>query len=119
MNHFEWFASDPTAPSWERWFATASADDPHAIPGSRMTLSFREELHAVEAVLAGQGVALCSDIVVADDLARGALVKAHDLALPGYGFYPVHAAGHPRRETIEIFVRWIAAFAGSGQAPGG
>jgi LysR family transcriptional regulator, glycine cleavage system transcriptional activator len=111
--HFDWFANDPTSPNWKRWFEMASAGDPRARHGCQIALSFREELHAIEAVLAGQGVALCSDVIVADDLASGALVKVFDLALPGYGFYPVYAPGHPCRETIEVFVRWISAVAGA------
>ena len=110
--HFDWFANDPTAPNWKRWFEIASVDDPRARQGCQIALSFREELHAIEAVLAGQGIALCSDVVVADDLARGALVKALDLALPGYGYYPVYAPNHPRRSSIEVFLKWISTLAG-------
>ncbi len=109
--HFDWFANDRTAPDWERWLEMASAAGRRARP-CRIALSFREELHAIEAVLAGQGIALCSDIVVADDLASGALVKASDLALPGYGFYPLYAFDHPRRAAIESFVKWIRTAAG-------
>lgn len=108
--HFDWFASDPTAPNWERWFATAPGDE-RARRESPIALSFREELHAIEAVLAGQGIALCSDVIVADDLASGALVRAVDVALPGYGFYPVYLPNHPHRATIETFVQWISAVA--------
>jgi LysR family glycine cleavage system transcriptional activator len=107
--HFDWFANDRMAPNWERWFEMASGS--RARP-CRIALSFREELHAIEAVLAGQGIALCSDIVVADDLASGTLVKAFNLALPGYGFYPLYAFDHPRRAAIEIFVKWIHTAAG-------
>ena len=107
--HFDWFANDPTAPNWQRWFEMASVSDPRAGNTCQIALSFREELHAIEAVLAGQGIALCSDIVVADDLASGALAKALDLALPGYGYYPVYASNHPRRAIIEVFVQWISA----------
>jgi LysR family transcriptional regulator, glycine cleavage system transcriptional activator len=110
--HFDWFANDPTSPNWERWFEKASTTDPAARHACNIALSFREELHAIEAVLAGQGVALCSDVIVADDLASGALVKLLDLALPGYGFYPVYAPDHTRRITIELFVQWISAVAG-------
>jgi LysR family transcriptional regulator, glycine cleavage system transcriptional activator len=110
--HFDWFANDPTSPNWKRWFETASASDPPARQDCQIALSFREELHAIEAVLAGQGVALCSDVIVASDLASGALVKAVDIALPGYGFYPVYALDHPHCATIEIFVQWISAVAG-------
>jgi LysR family glycine cleavage system transcriptional activator len=106
--HFDWFAEDATAPSWKRWFEIASANDRQARRECQIALSFREELHAIEAVVAGQGIALCGDVVVADDLASGALVKALDLALPGYGFYPVYARNHPRRAIIEGFVHWIS-----------
>jgi LysR family glycine cleavage system transcriptional activator len=106
--HFDWFANDATAPNWTRWFEMASVSDPRARHECQIALSFREELHAIEAVLAGQGMALCGDVVVADDLASGALIKALDLALPGYGFYPVYARNHPRRAIIEVFVQWIS-----------
>lgn len=107
--HFDWFANDLTAPNWKGWFELASASDPRARQGFQIALSFREELHAVDAVLAGQGIALCSDVIVADDLASGALVKAFDLAFPGYGYYPIYAHNHPRRAIIETFVQWISA----------
>jgi LysR family glycine cleavage system transcriptional activator len=106
--HFDWFANDATAPNWQRWFEMASVSDPGVRQGCQISLSFREELHAIEAVLAGQGMALCGDVVVADDLASGTLVKAFELALPGYGFYPVYARNHPRRAVIEVFVQWIS-----------
>ena len=106
--HFDWFANDATAPNWKRWFEMASVSDPRVRQACQIALSFREELHAIEAVLAGQGIALCGDVVVADDLASGALVKALDLALPGYGFYPVFAPNHPRRAIIEVFTHWIS-----------
>ena len=79
--------------------------------GCQIALSFREELHAIEAILAGQGIALCSDVVVADDIASGALIKAFDLSLPGYGYYPVYASNHPHRATIDVFVQWISTAA--------
>jgi LysR family glycine cleavage system transcriptional activator len=106
--HFDWFANDATAPNWKRWFEMASVSDPRAGQECQIALSFREELHAIEAVLAGQGIALCGDVVVADDLASGTLVKPFDLSLPGYGYYPVYAPHHPRRAIIEAFVQWIS-----------
>jgi LysR family transcriptional regulator, glycine cleavage system transcriptional activator len=85
----------------------AAATDPRAGDLGEAVLSFREELHAIDAVLAGQGVAILSDVVVADDLAAGNLVKALDLALPGHGFYPVYSPDHPRRDVVETFVNWL------------
>lgn len=104
---YDWFSNDRLSPNWKRWFDAACGEpQPFAI-----TLRFREEAHAIEAALAGQGVTLCSDVVVADELASGALVKAFDFGLPGYGFYPVIAPSHPRRETLEAFVHWLRGMA--------
>jgi LysR family glycine cleavage system transcriptional activator len=69
-------------------------------------LSFREELHAIDAVIAGQGMAICSDIVVSHELRSGALVKAHDLSLPGYGYYLVNMP-HSREPTVKAFATWM------------
>ena len=70
-------------------------------------LSFREELHAIEAVIAGQGIGIFSDVLVARELAAGTLVKAFDLSLPGYRFYVVRTPGHPREKTIQAFSAWL------------
>jgi len=70
-------------------------------------LSFREELHAIEAVIAAQGIGICSDVLVADKLISGTLVKALDMKLPGYGFYLVHMPGHPRQKMIDAFSAWL------------
>jgi LysR family glycine cleavage system transcriptional activator len=80
--HFDWMNRDPEAPTWRRWLATARSVDP-AIPDTNEAwdLSFREELHAIDAVAAGQGIAICSDVVLDRDLKIGTLVKAHDLSL--------------------------------------
>jgi LysR family glycine cleavage system transcriptional activator len=108
---YDWFSDDRMAPMWERWRELAGVSG--AVESFSAALSFRVEEHAIEAALAGQGVALFSDIVVADELASGALVKAFDFGLPGYAFYPVFAPDHPRRETLEAFVHWLRGMAAS------
>ncbi|MEZ5961430.1 MAG: LysR substrate-binding domain-containing protein, partial [Hyphomonadaceae bacterium] len=70
-------------------------------------LSFREESHAIEAVIDGQGVGLFSDVLVAKELAAGTLVKAFDLSLPGYRFYVVRRPNHPREAQIRAFASWL------------
>ena len=44
-------------------------------------------------------------------LKNGTLVRAHDLSLPGYGFYLVHLHHQSRQSIIEAFSRWIRAVA--------
>ena len=109
---FDWLKRDTETPTWRRWWATARSVDPDLPePSEVWDLSFREELHAIEAVIAGQGVAICSDVVVGRELKSGALVKAHDLSLPGYGFYLVHLPNHPRQPIITAFSAWIRSTA--------
>jgi LysR family transcriptional regulator, glycine cleavage system transcriptional activator len=108
--HFDWMNRDREAPTWLRWLATARSIDP-GIPDitKAWDLSFREELHAIDAVAAGQGIAICSDVVVSRELEVGTLIKAHELSLPGYGFYLVYVPDHPQRSHIEAFSAWMRA----------
>jgi LysR family glycine cleavage system transcriptional activator len=105
--HFDWMNRDPEAPTWSRWLAIARTIDPDLPDINKVwDMSFREELHAIDAVVAGQGVAVCSDIVVSHELKSGALVRAHSLSLPGYGFYLAYVPNHPQQPNIEAFAAW-------------
>lgn len=108
--HFDWQRSGSDIPNWRRWLATARLVDPDfPDAGGTWDLSFREEQHAIEAVIAGQGLAICSDVVVGRELESGTLVRAHDLSLPGYGFYLVYLRDHPGQSVIDAFSSWIAS----------
>ena len=108
--HYNWINSDPDAPTWRQWLAVARSIDPAFNPLEKAwDLSFREELHAIDAVIGGQGVAICSDVVVSNELRSGQLVKAHPLALPGYGFYLVSMPHSPQAPVIEAFSMWMRA----------
>jgi LysR family glycine cleavage system transcriptional activator len=106
--HCYWSPSDIEAPTWQRWLAVARRkwrDVPDLKDMDH--LSFREELHAIEAVIAGQGIGIFSDVLVGPELASGALVKAFRMSLPGYRFYLVRKPGHPREKIIAAFARWL------------
>ncbi|MBS0242853.1 MAG: LysR family transcriptional regulator [Proteobacteria bacterium] len=107
--HSYWSPSDDKAPTWKRWLSAAAERERRNVPelSAMDHLSFREELHAIEAVISGQGIGLFSDVLVAAELASGALVKALDLSLPGYRFYIVHKVGHPRERLIRAFTDWL------------
>jgi len=108
--HYDWMNRDPEAPTWRQWLAVARSIDPDFEPIEKVwDLGFREELHAIDAVIGGQGVAICSDVVVSNELKNGLLVKAHPLSLPGYGFYLVSMAHSPRAPVIEAFSTWMRA----------
>jgi LysR family glycine cleavage system transcriptional activator len=105
-----WPPTDTEAPTWMQW-EKAAKKHYSRVPDlpSLVTLSFREELHAIEAVIAGQGLALCSDVLVGPELSNGTLIRVSDITLPGYGFYIVHRNGHPKQTSISAFVRWARA----------
>ena len=108
--HCDWLPTDVESPTWQRWFGAARSRWRDIPKFNEMDhLSFREELHAIEAVVAGQGIGICSDVLVARELAKGVLVKVFDIKLPGYGFYLVHAVGHSRDKAIDTFSRWLHA----------
>lgn len=110
----EWLPSDRAAPTWSRWQAVAAASHPD-VPdlAGLVSMNFREELHAMEAVIAGHGVGLCSDVLAAPELASGALVKLSDLALPGYGFYLVSRASRQKSSAIRAFLAWAQSLVGA------
>lgn len=108
--HYDWINGDPGAPTWRQWLDVARSIDPDFTPVERVwDLSFREELHAIDAVIGGQGVAICSDVVVGNELKSGQLVPAHPLCLPGYGFYLISMAHGPRAQVVEVFSSWMRA----------
>ena len=72
-------------------------------------LSFREELHAIEAVIAGQGIGIFSNLLVAHELETGVLVKATDSSIAGWGYYILYQPDHPRKSLLEEFARWADA----------
>lgn len=105
--HCYWSPADPHAPTWRRWLEAAARIAPPAPKYSElMHLTFREELHAIDAALADQGIIIVSDVLVARELEEGRLVKAMDISLPGYGFYLAHVPDHPRQPLIDLFVTW-------------
>ncbi|WP_354068422.1 LysR substrate-binding domain-containing protein [Bradyrhizobium sp. LB5.2] len=106
--HSYWSPADREPPTWQRWFAVAQRRWREVPQFKDMQhLSFREELHAIEAVIAGQGVGIFSDVLVANELAAGTLVKAFKLSLSGYSFHVVSRPSHPRAKTIRTFSEWL------------
>jgi LysR family glycine cleavage system transcriptional activator len=106
--HCWWSPADAEAPTWQRWLAAARAKW-QDVPGfdEMQHLSFREELHAIDAMIDGQGIGMCSDALIARELRDGTLVKAFDLKLPGRTYFLVSPAVHPRERSIKAFGTWL------------
>lgn len=105
--HFEWHRPDRSHPSWPRWFKQAGLRRP-----TSGGLSFTEESHAIQAALAGQGVALLSEVLVRDEIARGLLYCPFGPALDSMSYYlawPEATAIRPEVEAVKAWVLTMAA----------
>lgn len=80
--HFEWLSDAEHRPGWQEWLRETRLAHGDATRGLR----FSEVAHAIQAAMAGQGVALLNRVLVADSLARGVLVSPFgpELAVPGW-----------------------------------
>ena len=62
---------------------------------------------AIDAALAGQGIALCSDVLVARELVDGLLMRLSKFSLPGYGFFLVYSPDRATDRRVIAFTEWI------------
>ncbi|MBD2038268.1 transcriptional regulator GcvA [Leptolyngbya sp. FACHB-321] len=107
--HFEWLHFGTEAPDWKNWFRLAGLNTIDPTDG----IKFDEESLTIQAAIAGQGIALCSNIHVADDVALGFLVQPLDVALDGFSYSVVYAMNHPKETLILKFLAWLVEAAGS------
>lgn len=105
--HFRWKRPDLDPPTWERFVSEMreKGGDVDSIDPTK-GVRFSEEPHAIEAVLAGQGVGLVSDVLVRRELTEGRLVQPVDASIDGLAFYVAYLAEAPRRKSIETFLLW-------------
>ncbi len=88
---------------WRRWFAAAGVADANVSRGPRIL----ETGLAIDAAVAGQGIALADETLIADDLATGRLVKLCDVALADGAYYLLSLAAAHRRRPLAAFRDWL------------
>lgn len=104
--HFLWTRPDATSPVWSAWFERAGLD----YPANPEALTFSDETHALQAAVAGQGVALMNLALAAEDVASGALI-ALGPALRGHPMWVV-TPDRPRpgvEDAVEQVRAWLLA----------
>ena len=101
--HIDW--KDAEA-SWRMWLLAAGLHDIDPARGPRFTM----ENMAVQAAIDGHGVALVGDMLVADDLAAGRLVRPFDpnLSTPlTFSYYLLSAKDSAGQSKVEAFRNWL------------
>nr|WP_163502730.1 LysR substrate-binding domain-containing protein [Halomonas socia] len=106
---FDWYCATLGLPSWQHWCQAAGGST--ADLGASLT--FSDESHAIQAAIAGQGVALLSQTLVRDELERGVLQAPFGPRLPGLRYQLIRHSRFAGHVALERVAEWLrGAFAG-------
>lgn len=107
LRNFALLHDEADGSTWRRWFEAAGVDHAGPIRGMRIL----ESGLAIDAAVAGQGIALADDFLVEDDLAAGRLVRACDIALAAADcdYYLRSMPEARRRRPVAAFRGWLLA----------
>lgn len=117
--HVDCMVDGQVWPNWPMWMAAAGVE---GLDAGRC-IAFTDSSHVVQAVLDGGAVGLVEQDLVAEDLARGRLVRLFDIAVglgSAYAYhllYPRRSQGQPAIEALRAWVLQEAGLAGDGLLP--
>jgi LysR family glycine cleavage system transcriptional activator len=110
---FEWTNPHPDHPTWSNWFQLSG----HPLHGSRALLTFSDESHAIQAAIAGQGVALLSLRLLAEDLGAGTLMQPFGPTMRGMSYHLIEGMASKRRPEVEAVRSWLFSELNSSASP--
>lgn len=93
------------APDWHRWRSEFGPAALQIDAGPRFT----DETHSIQAAIAGQGVAIVSQLMAQHALNTGLLVAPFNMALPGAAHYFVSNPDGKHHQTVAQLADWLAA----------
>lgn len=92
--------------NWRTWCAAAGRES--WLETARIR-QFDDEHYALSAAVAGQGLVLASNVLVADSLQRGELVAYRpQISLPGPRYVAACVPGRERQPQVKAFLAWLA-----------
>lgn len=102
--HDDSFVDDVSAPTWPMWLKAAGLDMPDGLPA----MHFNTHLLAIEAAVAGRGVALARSSIAGEDLKAGRLIQpfSEEVAID-FAHYIVCPEEHLKREAVADFIEWL------------
>lgn len=112
--HVCWEDERTHEPGWPEWLEAAGVEGVDTEKGH----TFNVFSLAVEAALDGRGILLGQEMLVADDLAAGRLVKPFELSLPlPEAYYVIYPKQDVYKAYSEDFLKWLLSLAGSSFHP--
>ncbi|ANG64329.1 LysR family transcriptional regulator [Marinobacterium aestuarii] len=110
--HFEGRADDREFPGWGHWLGAAGVASLEVVNGPRFSMSSM----VLQAAMDGQGIALGSSVLAADDLRAGRLVRLFDVSVQAqHSYYLICTRNTLNRPDIQRFVQWIKQEMTAGQ----
>ncbi|WP_374470123.1 LysR substrate-binding domain-containing protein [Phenylobacterium sp.] len=95
---------------WGLWFREAGVTPPEGALDGTPRITGDTQTLEVASALAGQGVALGSPILFADDIASGRLVQPFPISVRmGHGYWLVYPKDRRRTRKIAAFREWLLA----------
>lgn len=101
---FDWKRLQPENPTWERWFKVAQRSQPR----QASQLRFSDEGHAIQAAVAGHGVALVSLALISEELEAGHLVQPFGPEIDGHTYHLAMYAGQPPSASVQAVAHWLS-----------
>ena len=114
----DWEAGQPTWPDWAMWLRAAGVENVDPTQGPEFAAGSYGLM--MDAALAGQGVALASSVLSADDIDAGRLVRPFDLSMhQNLRYYLVGPEATADEPMTSAFREWVISEAGGLTAPAG
>lgn len=108
--HDDWRGKPPGWPDWPAWLDAAGVGRLQALGHRRFSVS----AHVIQAALAGHGIALAHHVLVADDVAVGALVRPFETSLQTpFSYQLITSRSQRRRAERDAFLCWLRGQAGA------
>lgn len=99
---FQWRNRRADNPSWTKWFKEVGIENP-----PEPSLTFSDESHAIQAAIAGQGVALLSLTLMAGEVEAGRVVKPFGQIIPSYRYSLLMASDARVSTAVSKVADWI------------
>jgi len=107
--HDDSSVEDESAPNWTMWLKAAGVEAPGGMPA----LHFNNNALAIEAAVAGRGVALARSIIAEEDLKAGRLIKPFGEGVPiDFKHYIVCPKDKLKNERVVDFIDWLRSETG-------
>ena len=101
--HFDWHRPTPAELSWPAWSRAAGIAFADPAAGPR----YSEESHAIQAAIAGQGVALLSVLLVQDELKLGLLRVVSEPLLDAMAYHVLAPDRRPVSDAVQATRDWL------------